>query len=51
MEHEFFVVQRLAQLILQAEPAGHRLGHFLRVKQVALAARFGFLERGLGVLE
>ncbi len=51
MEHELFVVERLAQLIFQGELAGHRFGHFLRVEQVALAARLGLLERGLGVLE
>ena len=49
MQHEFAVVERLAQLVFQGEIAGHRCSHGLRVKQVTLAARLGLFERGLGV--
>ena len=51
MEHEFFLVEGLAQLILQGELAGHRFSHFLGVKQITIAAPLGFFERCLGVLE
>jgi hypothetical protein len=42
MQHEFLLVQRLAQLILQGELAGHGFAHALRVEQVSIAARLGF---------
>ena len=50
-KHKLAFVERLAQLVFQGQLAGHRFGHFLRVKQVALAACLGLFERGLGVPE
>jgi hypothetical protein len=51
LEDEFFLVERLAQLIFQIEPVDRRFGHFLCVKQVSIAAHLGFFEGGLGVRE
>ena len=49
MEHKFFPIERLVQLIFQGQLAGHRCRHFLRIKKIAIVAGLGFFERGLGV--
>jgi hypothetical protein len=51
VQHEFLFFQRLPKLVLQRELFGDPLGHLLRVEEVALAARLGLLQGGLGVPE
>ena len=51
VQHEFLPVERPSQLAFQLEPLGDPLGHLLRVEKVALAARLGFFQGGLGVPE
>src|ERR1700730_10283608 len=51
VEDDFFLVERLAQLIFQIEPADRRFGHFLCVEQASNAGHLGLFEGGLRVLE
>jgi hypothetical protein len=51
MKDEFFLFERLTQSGFQTELAWRRVGHSGSVKQISIAPRFGFLERGFGVRE